>query len=248
MLFFYNGDIAIPARSSASTRKACPITQAITLKSSVSHMHARGVGYEAKLLSGDPYDANTETLDMLYETTQWDSPQDTVWSEPKQLEAGQFIDYSCHYQNPDDRIVAQGLDTTDEMCMFMGVYWPRNDALSFCSDPHTGNAAGYEIGDGEMGGSEFVSCILSSDFAGGATEGCGRAECKNYDARYHFQSCFTRACPAIGRYTQPYVNCLSAHSPDCQGECDGRDASCTLNCLNDHCDQEVQALNDTPCE
>ena len=249
VLFFFNGNIAVPAHGSASARLACPITQPISLKSNVSHMHSRGVGYEAKLLSGDPYAADTKTLEMLYETTQWDAPSDKLWDEPKQLQKGQYIDYSCHYENTEDHDVAQGLDTTDEMCMFMGVYWPRNDALSFCSDPKTGRDAGYQIGDGRMSGSEFTSCITSSDFEAGATEGCGRAECNDYGARYHFQSCFTQACPAIGKYTLDYVNCLGAHSPDCQETCAGKPASCTFSCLHEqHCKPQVQALNDTACD
>jgi len=248
VLFFYNGNIAVPAGGSASARMACPITQPISLKTAVSHMHARGVGYEAKWLDGDPYADETEIVEMLYETTQWDAPRDTVWSEPKQLEAGDFIDYACHYENQGDREIAQGLDTTDEMCMFQGVYWPRNDAMSFCSDPKTGDDAGYQIGAGELDGKAFVSCVLGADYEGGATEGCGRAECRNYGARYQLQSCFTQACPAIGRYTQSYFNCLGAHSAECDKDCAG-DVGCTLSCLNtQHCQQPLQAVQGTSCD
>jgi hypothetical protein len=249
VLFYYNGNIAVPASGSATARMACPITQDISLKSAVSHMHARGVGYEARWLSGDPYDADTQSIDTLYETKQWDAPVDTVWSEPRQLKAGNFIDYHCDYQNPDDRVVAQGLDTTDEMCMLMGVYWPRSDAVSNCLNPATGRSAAYQIGSGHMTGPEFLSCVIGSDFDGGANEGCGRAECRNYAARYHLQSCFTQACPGIGRHTQAYYNCLGAHSAECQSACDAQPSSCRLSCLNERsCAQEVKSLQESSCE
>lgn len=249
VLFYYNSNIAVPPGGSSTAHMACPITQDVSLRSAVSHMHARGVAYEARWLSGDPYDADTQTLDTLYETKQWDAPVDTVWSEPKQLKAGNFLDYHCDYQNPDEREVAQGLDTTDEMCMLLGVYWPRNDNVSFCLDPASGKSGAYQIGSGQMTGSEFLSCVIGSDLSGGATEGCGRAECRNYGARYHLQSCFTQACPGIGRYTQKYFNCLGAHSAECQSACEGEPSSCRLQCLHERsCAPEVQALQQSSCE
>jgi hypothetical protein len=248
VIFFYNSNIAIPAGEAATARMACPITQDISLKSAVSHMHRRGMGYDAELLSGDPYASDTHTVEMLYTTDEWDAPVDTIWTEPKQLQAGQYIDYACHYQNNETHDIAQGLDTTDEMCMFIGVYWPRNDGLSFCFDPKTGADTSYQIGSGKLDGKKFLSCVESSHLGAGAAENCGRAECADYGARFHLQNCFTQSCPAVGKYSQAYFNCLGANAETCGAECVGKAASCTLTCLNEqHCQAQVQALNDTAC-
>jgi hypothetical protein len=252
-LFFYDPFIAIEQGESSSARMACPITQQIQLKSGTSHMHKRGVNYHANLLSGNPYDKDTKVVTELYKTTQWDAPPDRIWDEPLTIEEGQWIDYQCDYENDGDRDVAQGLETTDEMCMFLGMYWPKNQALSFCQDPmvKSGGASsgGYQIGSGKLDGSAFLACMLTSDFSGGATEGtCGYGECKNYAARFKFQSCFVEACEAVGRYTRPYLNCFSAHSKECSTECEGQSSSCTLTCLNtNHCKAEADALTAAKC-
>ncbi|HMJ52844.1 MAG TPA: hypothetical protein VK540_12235 [Polyangiaceae bacterium] len=49
-LFFYNPFIRVPARSSASSRMRCTLSDDITLISAQSHMHRRGVGYTANVV------------------------------------------------------------------------------------------------------------------------------------------------------------------------------------------------------
>jgi hypothetical protein len=252
-LFFYDPFIAVAANSSSSARMACPIGHDILLKSASSHMHKHGVAYSAKLLDGNPLDPDTHEITTLYETTQWNSPEDRIFDDPLAIGQDQWIDYHCDYQNQTDRDVAQGLETVDEMCMFMGMYWPYDRNQAYCIDSNMGSAVGsggYQIGAGSMNGSGFMTCLLTAALSSGATESlCGYDECKNYEARYQFQSCFVSACPAVGKYARPYVNCFSAHSKDCSTSCAGQPTSCALSCLNqDNCKAEADALTNAQCD
>ena len=36
-----------------------------------------------------------------------------------------WVDFECRYDNPDDRAIIEGPGADDEMCMFVGGYYPR---------------------------------------------------------------------------------------------------------------------------
>jgi hypothetical protein len=256
VLLLYNPFITVPAGRPSRARMACPVTRDISLKSTVSHMHARGVRYEAQWLDGDPFEPLTASVQILHETTEWESPPQTVWEQPLQLRAGDWIDYVCEYENPGDRDIAQGLDTVDEMCMLNGIYWPEDQSLSYCvprgGDLTSVGAAGYAIGSGKLDGPAFINCVLSADYGGGATEQCGFYNCKNYGSRYAWQACFTQACEAIGKHTRAYMECLIANVEACGTECQQTASSdsnvCLLGCLQDSCQSEDAALRGSECE
>jgi hypothetical protein len=253
VLFLYDPFIAVAPGASASARMACPFNQTTYLKSAASHMHKRGVNYVARWLDGDPLDPGTEPIETLYETDQWDAPLDKIWDEPIAIEPGQWIDYRCDYQNPGLEKVAQGLDTTDEMCVFSGMYWPKDSNTSFCLNPQKPSqgpgSGGYQIGNGTMDGLSFMYCVLLADFDHGAGARCGRQECENYDAMYAFQSCFVDACPAIGKYTRSYLQCIKSNGGTCSKQCDGEGQQCLLDCLNgDKCFAQADALTTTLCD
>jgi hypothetical protein len=253
VLFMYNTFITVPAGQASRARLACPVPKDVMLATAASHMHKLGVGYSAKWLDGDPFEPATSVRETLYATTNWDDPSDTIWSEPRALRAGDFIDYTCEYQNPSDMDVAQGLGTTDEMCMFTGAYWPDDRAFDFCARAGSGSdasgSAGYSIGTGQLDGQGFIDCVLNADYAGGASEQCSTALCKNYAARYAWQSCFTQACPAIGRYTRSYLDCLGDNNDACTQQCPAGSGICVLDCFaSDKCKRETDALLATACD
>jgi hypothetical protein len=107
MIFWYNPFITVPANSAASATMACPITEDITLAAQVSHMHKRGVGFTATLLDADPI-AGGKAMQTLYKGSEWSEPIERVNSPRLQLEKGQWISYTCDYENPESRDVAQG--------------------------------------------------------------------------------------------------------------------------------------------
>jgi hypothetical protein len=253
VLFMYNSFVTVPAGQASRARLACPVPKDVMLATAVSHMHKLGVGYQANWLDGDPFDPATSVRDTLYTTTDWDDPIDTVWPEPRALRAGDFIDYTCEYQNPSDHDVAQGLGTSDEMCMFTGAYWPQDLAFDYCARAGSGieatGSAGYSIGTGQLDAQGFMDCVLSADYAGGAAEQCSAERCKNYPARYAWQSCFTQACPALGRYTRAYVDCLGDNNDACTQQCAGAAGTCVLDCFReDKCKRESDALLATACD
>jgi hypothetical protein len=82
-------------------------------------MHQRGVGFVAELL-----DAQGRPLRRLLETRRWDA--DPVWfDEPIHLSRGQWIEFACSYDNPSEHGVIEGDKADDEMCMFVGGYYPQ---------------------------------------------------------------------------------------------------------------------------
>jgi hypothetical protein len=90
VLFFYNFYIRVPGNSESEARMRCPIRKQVTLLDAQSHMHARGVGYTAELLSGG-------TSERIYETDQWESVPIKTFGAGKTLPAGSQLDYRCTY-------------------------------------------------------------------------------------------------------------------------------------------------------
>jgi Copper type II ascorbate-dependent monooxygenase, C-terminal domain len=250
LLFWYNSFITVPANGMSTARMACPITSNINLASAVSHAHARLVDYTADLLSGDPTASGTTTMQTLYTTTNWDLPTVRVFgmdtdagaptgadaaaptATPIQIQAGQWIDYHCDYQNTSDLNIAQGLQTTDEMCMFVGAYWPRDPLLDFCLAPtpsadagyvappaDAGSTAqvaadnGYIFGYGTQSGADFLSCFWQSpqQFSGGGPSSAA--------ARYASDSCITQTCPQASPPIVAYTTCLANYTPACTDQC-----------------------------
>lgn len=185
LMFYYDPFITVPANGSSKATMACPVTEDVTLAGAVSHMHRRGASYTSSLLDGDPISGGKE-LQRLYETKDWEEPQAKLFQPGLSLKQGQWIQWSCDYVNPEARNVAQGQQTTDEMCMFVGAYWPRSPEMDNCG---TQDNLGRFFGTGTMNGAELVDCWLNSPQV---VTGGGPASA---DARYATQRCVTEACP-----------------------------------------------------
>jgi hypothetical protein len=128
MLFYYNIFIRVPALAPAEARMSCAVPEAISLVTATSHMHRRGVGYQATLVS--PAGARSP----LFETSSWEEvPVGQFQAEPIQVAAGSRIEYACQYQNLEPREVWQGPKSTDEMCTFAAAYYPAKvTGLPYC--------------------------------------------------------------------------------------------------------------------
>ena len=196
MMFFYNPAITVPANAAATADMACPVTKDITVSTAVSHMHRRGMGYTATLLDGDP-SASANAVMPLYQSNEWDEPLTTVYNPPLSLTTGQWIRWSCDYQNGEARDVAQGQQTTDEMCMFVGAYWPRNPGWETCGF----DGAGKNFGTGTMNGAQFVDCWNASMKQGGLYGGGP----DDSAARYAAQRCITESCPKVSAMANDYI-------------------------------------------
>jgi hypothetical protein len=232
-LFFYNPFITVAGETTGSARMACPITKNISLRSAVSHMHSRGDGYVATLLDKSPADPTNAVVRELYSGTEWDEPIEHIFKTPLALTAGQWIDYECHYTNPEARNVAQGFASTDEMCMFIGTYWPKDAALETCSraasvgKPASNSTASIGYGSGPAtgttkNGADFLGCWWSSPRV---TSGTG-----DDPKRFQTLSCFTQTCPQASPPQRPYLSCLGENSASCQSECTTSQASFQAVC------------------
>ncbi|HLK37347.1 MAG TPA: hypothetical protein VKU41_11385 [Polyangiaceae bacterium] len=128
-IFFYNPAIDVPPMSEVTVTRTCPISQDIDLALLWSHMHSRGISFEAT--TNDPV-ASAEAGD-LYETTTWSEPTPRAfpYDPPVTLHAGSAITYSCTYRNTMSQTFVAGQSAaTNEMCILHGMYWPRLDSAT----------------------------------------------------------------------------------------------------------------------
>ena len=136
IFFLYNPFIHVAAQSSNEAREVCPFATDVTLVNAQSHMHARGVSYVADLL-----DAGGSKVQELYTTRTWQHVVSKPMDPPLTISAGQMIDFRCSYTNNETHDINQGRTTRDEMCMFLGLYYPKDAKTEVCSMTTTGAAA-----------------------------------------------------------------------------------------------------------
>ena len=228
-LFFYNPFIRIPARGAASSRMRCTLSQDITLISAQSHMHKRGVGYVANVI--EPSDGS---MTPIYESHDWEDVPITEWSPGMSLRKGQSIDYTCQFQNPEDRQVRQGATTKDEMCMFLGNYYPRNPEIEACGVSTAGTGATF-IGTGTADGKTTLDCLSKH----GGAEDPG-----------NLYGCVQDSCPAIGEQVTGHLTCqivTTSEKGACEAACSGDNAEACGACVQAACGAAISALATASC-
>jgi hypothetical protein len=131
-IFFYNYFITLPPRSDVTVTRTCPVSQDMNMALLWSHMHSRGVGFDA---TTNDVDVSTR-VGSLYSTTDWSEPAARAFpaDPPVTVHAGSSITYSCHFHNGTANTIVQGPSAaTNEMCILHGMYWPRLDpATELC--------------------------------------------------------------------------------------------------------------------
>jgi hypothetical protein len=230
-LFFYNPFIFVRPQSTGAARMSCPIVQDIKLVSGQSHMHRRGVAYEALLVD------SSAAASSLYESDDWENVPVKEWLPTgMDLSAGQAIDYTCHYSNTEDRVVTQGLTTKDEMCMFLGAYYPRNRELEACPTLVPGKGATY-IGSGASDGSTTLACLGQAFSAPHAS------------SNEKLFGCVVDSCPAAAKALTGYLNCRiggGREGASCHEACAGGPEACGT-CLTAACEADKTGLAGTAC-
>jgi hypothetical protein len=161
ILFLYNPLISVPANGTARAHWRCPVYSDITISNVQSHMHARGVGYEARVDSNAPFYANTH----------WEKvPVNSL--DGFTVKAGSKLDYYCDYQNPDARHVYQGPRSTDEMCMLIGSYYPADLRTANCLDEAGQLPGGDWVGQGSATCQQTMGCLQGAGDNLGAVTDC----------------------------------------------------------------------------
>jgi hypothetical protein len=225
VIFFYNPFIHVPAHGKHSARMSCPVPQDITLLNLQSHMHKRGVGYVADLVSSDAGSRET-----LYTNTKWEDVPVQEWAGGKAIQAGSWLDYRCDFANKEDRAIIQGLKTTDEMCMLIGTYYPKNESFEVC-EAASGAFAGVWHGAGSATCGQTLGCVVSK---GNTTEG--------------FFECIVNSCEKAGPQVSTLLKCqLSSGHGKCTKECQGDGGGC-FDCLAEACKDSIDACTAASCD
>jgi hypothetical protein len=223
VLIFYNPQIVVPPSGAATATLSCPVASDIQLVFAASHMHKRGSLFEAVT---DDAAATEAAGGSLYTTDVWAEPLPRVFPEspPLTIRAGSTISYTCHYDNPDAMTVVQGPSAdANEMCMFVGSYWPRaDDKLEWCYDGTTGMA-------GTASAEQTLGCLVA----------CGQSdpECS--------AGCWQNACPNAPMKISQTRDCLF----ECIGSClGGLGSSACASCMGGLCPEPYDELMAASCE
>jgi hypothetical protein len=228
ILFFYNPFIYVPGQQQATAQRSCPVLKDINLVNGQSHMHKRGVSYTANLV-----DSTGKVMDELYQGGEWEQVVLREYGGTgKLLPAGTSIDYKCGYNNKETRNIIQGLTTRDEMCMFVGLYYPRDPQTEFCalmSDrvSATRFLGGTWTGSGALGGRDTMACITSAD---------------SNESLFH---CVTSSCAKISKPMSGALGCLASGN---FGKCDGKTGPDRSGCLMQGCGEQMAALSQASCD
>jgi hypothetical protein len=232
VLFFYNFYIRVPGPGDAEARMRCPITQDITLLSAQSHMHRRGVGYQADLTDGAGLASQ-----QLYTNDSWENVPIRSFGAGLALPAGAFVDYRCAYHNEEPRTVLQGLSTRDEMCMFIGTYYPRSPQLEHCAiddDFYTSDLAAVHVGSGATSCGDSLACL-----------GNARTD-DNSDS---YTACIAASCPPAANALADAEKCRGGRAGGaCSDTCDHAGAAACADCLEQNCAAPFAACRQTTCD
>ena len=149
-----------------------------------------------------------------------------------EIKAGQALDYRCDYNNTQAIEVNQGPRSKDEMCMLLGVYYPRDEALERCVDETTGFLAGTWFGDGTADGAASLMCMATAK-----TDG-------------EFFGCVTDSCPAVGPQVTEFIRCRNtAGYGKCQTQCSPpSDQATCLMCITTECEATQTAVANAKCQ
>jgi hypothetical protein len=212
-LFFYDNNIYVPANGSATARMHCEIPQPINVISLLSHMHSRGIRYQAK--------ANDI---QILATDDWLNPEPMVLGTPMQLAAGTSIDYFCEFKDTTGTAVMEGPSKdTNEMCMLIGMYWPRLDfGHELCAAPGSGS-----VFDGTQTCGQTLGCMQNAGADALTAEQCIVNTCRASSGAVNaVQGCV-------------FQNCVVAD------KCEGGDCSA---CMVAECGGELGACQQATCQ
>ena len=232
IFFLYDPFISMPGGSTSVAREVCPLSTSVTLVNAQSHMHSRGYGYEAHLL-----DANGAEVQEIFTTTSWQAVVAKQMDPPVELSAGQMIDFHCKYRNNEAQTISQGRTTRDEMCMFVGLYYPKDTKTELCS--MTNDSSGRYLG---------ANWIGNGVATGAQTAGCLQAATGASAVRGDFDACVVNACPAISAETSSAARCLASRGlGQCATQCGGTDMAACSACVGQTCTPAMTALAAAVC-
>ncbi|WP_437502402.1 hypothetical protein [Sorangium sp. So ce1099] len=225
MLFHYNPFISVPARGTSSSQMRCTTDTDISVVRIQSHMHRRGVGYVARKV-----DADGKTTE-LYAHDRWEGVPSQEFTPFLEVKAGEALEYRCDFKNTEDRNIAQGLTTKDEMCMLIGPYFPRSEAYENC-ESEAGFFTPIWTGSGTSTCAEAMSCINSTPNGDDAA----------------FYGCVVNTCASVGPQISEVISCqINGAYGACDEDC-SQDAEACNECIVTACSAAMEACEVATCD
>jgi len=179
VLFIYNPLIAVPPGGTARAHLRCPIYRDITIANVQSHMHARGVGFAARIDNGASF----------YENDRWEGVPVQSYDQLT-VAAGSKLDYYCDYRNTGGSPIYMGPRTGDEMCTLFGSYYPADPRTAACLDEPGRVHGGEWIGQGTATCLATMQCMQQAQGLPAITD------------------CMLAASPSVSRETSDLMRCL----------------------------------------
>ncbi|WP_437710438.1 hypothetical protein WMF45_36785 [Sorangium sp. So ce448] len=224
MLFHYNPFISVPAHGRSTARMRCVAENDISVVRIQSHMHRRGVGYVANKVALDG------EMTELYTHDRWEGVPSQEFSPFLEVKAGESLDYRCDFNNVEDRAIAQGLTTRDEMCMLIGPYFPRSPAYENCQTEE-GLVAATWYGNGTTTCAEAFECLGSA---------------QDDAAAY---GCVVNSCESVGPQLSAALACqMTGGNGACNEACSGEDAEACNACVGEACAAEMEVCQTATCD
>jgi hypothetical protein len=112
--------INIPASETHTEWSRCLFNEDVEVLFLAAHQHQLGTKFTIR-----PFDG-TEVGDVLFENTDWHSPQITQYDPPMVVPAGSGFEFECTWDNPNAHEVNYGLAADDEMCNMAVVHTPMS--------------------------------------------------------------------------------------------------------------------------
>ena len=225
VMFFYDPFIDVPAGAKAKASMRCLIPRDITLLSAQSHYHARGVGYSAFLDA----DATHLAPSAFYTSGSWSSPALMTMNTP--IKGGSRVRFECEYDNSSGtQEYFQGPSAaTNEMCMFIGTYYPDLGALDdFCE-------AGPDMfGTGSATCGDTLSCFSA----------CGKISTSQLSAPC-VQKCMVQSCPTASAPLVPLLKCVNS---SCSSQCMDTSSGACKACLQSSCGSTYATCSSHVCQ
>ncbi len=229
IIFFYDPIIRIAAHSSGYAEMSCPVNSDITVLNLQTHMHARGLGGQAFVSPPAAPAAPTAPPQMIYESSNWEQVPVKSFAPGMQIKAGSTLNYHCNYRNDEDRNIVQGPTTKDEMCMIIGVYYPRDAKTELCSND--GTYDGFSLAGTWYGKDGNQNCAQSLLCASLAT---------SEDEAYR---CLLSVCHGSTALLDDAAKCNFVNGPACKKSCstDADPKTCQQGCVQKACGDKVAA-------
>jgi hypothetical protein len=110
-------DIHLPAMATTDVSATCTAPYDLDVVTLSSHAHQDLVKFETRM-----YDGTKTMPEVLYTSTQWESPDVVHLTTPLHLKAGQGLTFTCSFDNQTGTEIVFGLTATSEMCAAMTSY------------------------------------------------------------------------------------------------------------------------------